>query len=208
MVVDTDHKDGKAVFFPPSRESQREKERKSILLIFLFGGGKGCNQVGSIRDTPASSLSSCPLLYESLWEHNFSSLLNTEWSDFPLLERCWSLTLKLIWGIWTVFTCAVFTWESDLSVWFSWELTLLRSYLLTYLGQLLEDTSSPLLRVWGRPQVYYTWCVSGQNKTTELLSGEESLIKDSNNLKNKQNPKNHSLVGRSEGTWDHYEKYK
>lgn len=36
MVVDTGHKDGKAAFFPPSRESQREREKESPSSLFSY----------------------------------------------------------------------------------------------------------------------------------------------------------------------------
>ena len=75
--VGTDHK-GMAVFSP-----LQEKVYLIPMLCSYLEEGRGCKQVQSIRDIPASSLSSYAVVYELLGEHDSPNPLSIRWSHFP-----------------------------------------------------------------------------------------------------------------------------
>lgn len=118
LVVDTDHKDSKAMGIFPLLE---KVPVRASLFSYLEG-----EEVPSSWNHPWHTSLFSGFLSPPVW-----ITLRTRLHDptertmvwFPILER---LTLKLIWGIY-----AIFTWDY-LKVQFSWQLTLLRSYLLTY----------------------------------------------------------------------------
>ena len=76
--VDTDHKC--MVVFSPLEE----KVFLIPMLCSYLEEGRGCKQIRSIHDIPASSLSSYAFLYELLWEHDFPNPWAYNGLIFPL----------------------------------------------------------------------------------------------------------------------------